>query len=42
MEKKGYVVCGVVGFLGILSAATAFAAEATRIKVTFFYFCVLL
>ncbi|GAA0151156.1 hypothetical protein Leryth_004014 [Lithospermum erythrorhizon] len=32
MEKKVIVVCCVVGFLGLLSAATGFAAEATRIK----------
>ncbi|CAL5212709.1 unnamed protein product [Lathyrus oleraceus] len=32
MEKKVVAVCCVVGFLGLLSAATAFAAEATRIK----------
>ncbi|CDP04949.1 unnamed protein product [Coffea canephora] len=32
MERKVIVVCCVVGFLGLLSAATGFAAEATRIK----------
>ncbi|XP_028792228.1 uncharacterized protein LOC114760610 [Neltuma alba] len=32
MERKVLVVCGIVGFLGILSAATGFAAEGTRIK----------
>ncbi|KAJ3672592.1 hypothetical protein LUZ60_007313 [Juncus effusus] len=32
MEKKVVVVCGAVGFLGLLSAALAFAAEATRVK----------
>ncbi|XP_052186473.1 protein MODIFYING WALL LIGNIN-1-like [Diospyros lotus] len=32
MEKKAIVVCSVVGFLGLLSAVTGFAAEATRIK----------
>lgn len=33
MERKAIVVCCVVGFLGLLSAATGFAAEAKRIKV---------
>lgn len=33
MERRGIVVCSVVGFLGLLCAATGFAAEATRIKV---------
>ncbi|KAK2632021.1 uncharacterized protein LOC104430322 [Eucalyptus grandis] len=33
MDRKG-VICGVVGFLGLLSAATGFAAEATRIKAS--------
>lgn len=33
MERKAIVVCSVVGFLGLLCAATGFAAEATRIKV---------
>lgn len=32
MERKAIVVCSVVGFLGLLCAATGFAAEATRIK----------
>ncbi|OIT27301.1 PREDICTED: uncharacterized protein LOC109214125 [Nicotiana attenuata] len=32
MERKVLVICGVVGFLGLLSAVTGFAAEATRIK----------
>lgn len=32
MERKALIVCCVVGFLGLLSAATSFAAEATRIK----------
>ncbi|KAJ8554199.1 hypothetical protein K7X08_024877 [Anisodus acutangulus] len=32
MERKVIVISGVVGFLGILSAVTGFAAEATRIK----------
>ncbi|XP_059624982.1 protein VASCULATURE COMPLEXITY AND CONNECTIVITY-like [Cornus florida] len=32
MEKKFLVVCTVVGFLGLLSAALGFAAEAKRIK----------
>ena len=35
MERKVLLVCCVVGFLGLLSAATSFGAEATRIKVTF-------
>ncbi|XP_030529907.1 uncharacterized protein LOC115740549 [Rhodamnia argentea] len=34
MDRKGLVICGVVGFFGLLSAATAFAAEATRIKAS--------
>ncbi|MQL91990.1 hypothetical protein Taro_024609 [Colocasia esculenta] len=34
MERKVLVVCAVVGFLGVLSAALGFAAEATRIKVS--------
>lgn len=38
MERKVVVVCGVVGFLGLLSAATGFAAEGTRIKVVGFPF----
>lgn len=33
MERKVLIVCGFVGFLGLLSAATGFGAEATRIKV---------
>ncbi|XAR52100.1 hypothetical protein NMG60_11020001 [Bertholletia excelsa] len=32
MERKIILICSVVGFLGLLSAATGFAAEATRIK----------
>ncbi|XP_044497930.1 uncharacterized protein LOC123220010 [Mangifera indica] len=32
MERKVLVVCCFVGFLGLLSAATGFGAEATRIK----------
>ncbi|XP_073130976.1 protein VASCULATURE COMPLEXITY AND CONNECTIVITY [Henckelia pumila] len=32
MERKVLIVCCVVGFLGLLSAATGFAAEAKRIK----------
>ncbi|KAL3650618.1 hypothetical protein CASFOL_007021 [Castilleja foliolosa] len=32
MERKVIVVCCVVGFLGLLSAVTGFAAEAKRIK----------
>jgi hypothetical protein len=38
MERKVMVVCCVVAFLGLLSAATSFAAEATRIKVSVFFF----
>ncbi|XP_010034961.2 uncharacterized protein LOC104424291 isoform X1 [Eucalyptus grandis] len=34
MDRKGVMICGVVGFLGLLSAATGFAAEATRIKAS--------
>ncbi|XP_072969010.1 protein DESIGUAL 2 [Typha angustifolia] len=34
MEKKVVVVCIVVGFLGLLSAALGFAAEGTRVKVS--------
>ncbi|TYH28751.1 hypothetical protein ES288_A02G168800v1 [Gossypium darwinii] len=34
MERKGLVLCSVVAFLGVLSAATGFAAEATRIKAS--------
>jgi hypothetical protein len=33
MERKVVVVCSVVGFLGVLSAALGFAAEGTRVKV---------
>jgi hypothetical protein len=33
MERKVVAVCAVVGFLGVLSAALGFAAEATRVKV---------
>lgn len=33
MERKVVLVCSVGGLLGLLSAATGFAAEATRIKV---------
>jgi cobalamin synthase len=33
MDRKVVAVCAVVGFLGLLSAALAFAAEATRVKV---------
>ncbi|KAL6132324.1 hypothetical protein ACLB2K_070695 [Fragaria x ananassa] len=32
MERKELLVCCVVGLLGLVSAATGFAAEATRIK----------
>ncbi|KAF3553398.1 hypothetical protein F2Q69_00011561 [Brassica cretica] len=32
MEKRKVVMCGVLSLLGLLSAITAFAAEATRIK----------
>lgn len=35
MERKVVVVCAVVGFLGVLSAALGFAAEGTRVKVRF-------
>ncbi|KAG6529791.1 protein MODIFYING WALL LIGNIN-2-like [Zingiber officinale] len=34
MEKKVVLICAFVGFLGILSSALGFAAEATRIKVS--------
>lgn len=37
MERKSIIICGVVGFLGLLSAVTGFAAEATRIKVIHFF-----
>lgn len=34
VERRNMIlVCSVVGFLGLLSAATGFAAEAKRIKV---------
>lgn len=33
MERKAVVVCALVGFLGVLSAALGFAAEGTRVKV---------
>ena len=33
MERKALVVCALVGFLGVLSAALGFAAEGTRVKV---------
>ncbi|XP_019199708.1 PREDICTED: uncharacterized protein LOC109193297 [Ipomoea nil] len=32
MERRVKIICSIVGFLGLLSAATAFAAEAKRIK----------
>ncbi|KAG2300325.1 hypothetical protein Bca4012_011904 [Brassica carinata] len=32
VEKRKLVMCGVLSVLGLLSAVTAFAAEATRIK----------
>ncbi|CAH8320147.1 unnamed protein product [Eruca vesicaria subsp. sativa] len=32
MEKRKVVMCGVLSLLGLLSAITAFAAEATKIK----------
>ncbi|XP_014493484.1 uncharacterized protein LOC106755784 [Vigna radiata var. radiata] len=38
MEKKALIVCCVVGFLGLLAAATSFAAEATRIKASQVHF----
>ncbi|KAL3730911.1 hypothetical protein ACJRO7_027863 [Eucalyptus globulus] len=34
MDRKGVMICGVVGFLGLLSAAMGFAAEANRIKAS--------
>ncbi|KAJ8626051.1 hypothetical protein MRB53_019358 [Persea americana] len=34
MERKVLVICVLVGFLGLLSAALAFAAEATRNKLS--------
>lgn len=33
MERKVLLVCCAVGLLGLLSAATGFGAEVTRIKV---------
>lgn len=33
MERKVLLVCCAVGLLGLLSAATGFGAEKTRIKV---------
>nr|ACU19954.1 unknown [Glycine max] len=38
MEKKVLILCCVVAFLGLLSAATSFGAEATRIKVSQVHF----
>ncbi|KDP21796.1 hypothetical protein JCGZ_00583 [Jatropha curcas] len=32
MERRALFLCSAVGFLGLLSAATGFAAEGTRIK----------
>ncbi|XVE62233.1 hypothetical protein DITRI_Ditri06bG0101500 [Diplodiscus trichospermus] len=34
MERKSLVLCSIVAFLGVLAAATGFAAEATRIKAS--------
>jgi hypothetical protein len=34
MERRKIVMCGVLFLLGLLSAVTAFVAEATRIKVS--------
>ncbi|KAF7147239.1 hypothetical protein RHSIM_Rhsim03G0220000 [Rhododendron simsii] len=34
MEKKAKFICSVVGFLGLLSAALGFAAEAKRVKAS--------
>ncbi|KAJ6744022.1 hypothetical protein OIU79_030353 [Salix purpurea] len=34
MKRKALVLCGVVGLLGLLSIATGFAAEATKIKAS--------
>ncbi|CAI0425021.1 unnamed protein product [Linum tenue] len=34
MERKALLVCSVVGVLGLLSVASGFGAEATRIKVS--------
>lgn len=36
MERKVLLVSSVVGLLGLLSAATGFGAEGTRIKVNQF------
>ncbi|RVW41696.1 hypothetical protein CK203_024354 [Vitis vinifera] len=33
MERRSLVLCTFVGFLGLLSAALGFAAEAKRIKI---------
>ncbi|KAE8077325.1 hypothetical protein FH972_015897 [Carpinus fangiana] len=41
MEGGVVVTCSVVGLLGLLSAATGFAAEATRIKRSEVYDCAL-
>ena len=38
MERKALIVSSVVGFFGLLSAATGFGAEGTRIKVSLFWF----
>ncbi|KAL5168835.1 hypothetical protein HKD37_11G030895 [Glycine soja] len=38
MERKVLILCSVVAFLGLLSAATSFGAEATRIKVSQVHF----
>lgn len=37
MERRVKIICSIVGFLGLLSAATGFAAEAKRIKVLLMY-----
>ncbi|KAI0494019.1 hypothetical protein KFK09_024150 [Dendrobium nobile] len=34
METKVIVICGTVGFLGLVSAALGFSAEATRVKAS--------
>lgn len=34
MERRKVVMCGVLSLLGLISAATAFAAEATKVKVS--------
>ncbi|KAK4784907.1 hypothetical protein SAY86_001596 [Trapa natans] len=34
MDRKPLLICSVIGFLGLLSAASGFAAEATRIKAS--------